>query len=112
MQAANVSDRSIKVSAVDLMKPRPQARAIECRWGIRRTAASKEENYSTKHLIERDDIADMMCEFVLHGAIARSGTRVKAVIGISDQFARRHKLKFKLSETRRHAVILSKQYES
>src|SRR2546425_11371098 len=95
MQATNLTDRPIKLSAVRLSRPWTRTRILE------KTLITRDPNpgvntYSSENRIRPRRVSDASCIFILDGPVGRRGKPMTAVIKVSDQFGRWHKLKFRL----------------
>ncbi len=93
MQATNLTKKYIRLSAARLSRPWTRARVLQSQLATRNNDLIG--TYSQENPIGPGATTDALCTFVLDGPVGRKGRPITAVIKVSDQFGRWHRLKFR-----------------
>jgi hypothetical protein len=95
MQATNLTGSPIKVSDVRLSRPWTRARVLQHVLATQHSDPAV-NTYSSENQIPPRGIAQVHCHIILDRPVGRAGQPLTAVIKVSDQFGRWHKVKFRL----------------
>jgi hypothetical protein len=93
MQVTNLTDKPIRLSAVRLTRPWTRARVLDQPLFTRHPDPA--ENIYGDYPILPRAVSSASCTIILDQPVGRAGKTIAAVIKVSDQFGRWHKLKFK-----------------
>jgi hypothetical protein len=99
-QATNLTDNFIKLSAVRISRPWTRARVLTKMLATRHPDYPRVNMFSREYSIAPGAVSYVTGTLILEGAIGRAGKPMNAVLRISDQFGRWHKMKLKLVSLR------------
>jgi hypothetical protein len=99
MQATNLTDMVIQLSEVRVSRPWTRARIL-ANVLVTRDPNPNVNTFAHKNPILPRAISEASCTIMFDGAIGRQGKPMTAVVKVSDQFGRWHKVKFRLIEAR------------
>src|SRR5262249_38088034 len=98
-QATNLTDNSIRLSAIRLSRPGTRA-AILANVLITRNPNPEISTFSRENPIRPGAVSEVSGTLMFEKAIGRPGKPMTAVIKVSDQFGRWHRVKFRLVDAR------------
>jgi len=97
LEATNLTNTPIRLSAARLTRPRTWARVIKNDVITRSPDYPQDNRYSRENSIFPSGTAKVMSIIIFERGIGGPGDRLKTTLRLSDQFGRWHKLKFALS---------------
>jgi hypothetical protein len=100
MQVTNLRTRAIKLSAVRLVRPWTRAPTLENMVITRSPLYPQENTFSHENPIAPRTTTEASCVLILGKPVGRPGRNMTAVIKVSDQFGRWHRVKFRLMDPR------------